>query len=81
MQREQLVQMPLGWGVLGYATGREQTVWLGHMEEREGSWKGVGSQRRCNPGVTNTQQNQRSFPGTLSVCSTLAQLSHPSVAS
>lgn len=37
MQREQLVQMPLGWGVLGYATGRVQTVWLGHMEEREGS--------------------------------------------
>lgn len=44
MQREQLVQMPLGWGVLGYAIGREQTVWLGHMEEREGSWKGAGSQ-------------------------------------
>lgn len=77
MQREQLVQMPSGWGVLGYATGIEQTVWLGEKREMDRGWLSA----TLNPGVRSTQKNQRSFAGTLSVCSAQAQLSPPSVAS
>lgn len=53
MQREQLVQMPSGWGVLGYAIGREQTVWLGEKRELDRGWLSA----TLNPGVSNTQKN------------------------